>query len=210
MLTPRPHWSPWLPFALLCLLAPAYGQTAPIVNRITTGANVRMRDTPQTGGGEIAKLSIGTVVEVLEQTATKEKIGATEDYWLRVATGDGKTGWLFGGLTIPFNAAQREATYLRIVTDRLKPEAKNFADELDLAGFLTRAIAEMRSPAAIAELELARLLVIGRAMSLAPADKLQQAPYAAAIKTWEKEMVYHEPAGQWLVDSARFWALEKK
>src|SRR5215211_3209740 len=72
-------------------------------SRITVASGVRLRSSPATSADEVARLQIGAVVREMEQSAGKEKISNSEDYWYRVVTGDGKEGWLFGGFTAVFN-----------------------------------------------------------------------------------------------------------
>lgn len=69
--------------------------------RITVVSSARLRTLPQTTAEEIARLPLGTIVSVLDQSAAKERIGGIEDFWYRVKTVAGESGWLFGGLTAP-------------------------------------------------------------------------------------------------------------
>src|SRR5262245_40245796 len=82
------------------------------VQRIVTASNVRMRSAPETNAGILASLSIGTLLTELEVSAGSE--------WFRVQTPDGKSGWVFGNLTEPFNERERTDIYRRIIQSRLK------------------------------------------------------------------------------------------
>ena len=178
--------------------------------RITTATGVRLRREPQMAAEEVARLSLGVLVRELERSDQKEKVGATEDYWYRVAAPNGAEGWLFGGLTAPFDAARRGAIYLKIANDRLKIEEASFAERADLFKFLDRVAAEITGRAPQGELELLRLLALHKSLAAIPFDKLEAAPY----KDWTTEhaarIVYSEPAGQWFVRADALWALEKK
>src|SRR5690242_14989388 len=88
-------------------------------SRITIASGVILRDAPKTSGKEITKLSFGTTVNEKEVSQTKDKIGNKEDYWYHVSLADGKDGWVFGGLTVPFDANRREEIYEKIVKDKL-------------------------------------------------------------------------------------------
>src|SRR5829696_6274588 len=60
-------------------------QGAASSERITTATGVRLRTAPQTSADEVTKLALGVVVRELERSAAKERIGAVEDFWYRVA-----------------------------------------------------------------------------------------------------------------------------
>ncbi len=176
-----------------------------VAQRITVVSGTRLRVLPQTTSDEIARLPLGTVVLVLNQSAAKEKIGQIEDFWYRVKTDDRKNGWVFGGLTAPFSPERREDIYLRIAADRLKSENKNFSEEVELYNFLTRAALEIRSPFVASELELSRLLALSNSLRAIPFNKGRQQPYANWLAVHEREVVYSDPAGMWLVRLERFW-----
>ncbi|HSE97381.1 MAG TPA: SH3 domain-containing protein [Blastocatellia bacterium] len=168
--------------------------------RITAASGVRLRSEPAESAGEITRLGVGTVLRVVEQSSN----------WYRVSTPDGKEGWVFGGHTAAFEAADRDSIYRKIADDRLKVEDATFADLVDLARFLTAASSEVEDREAKAELELARLLAIKRALDEIPVQKQQERQYAAWVESLEDEVVYNEPAGQWLVRSDLFWDLQER
>ncbi|MFN7946910.1 MAG: SH3 domain-containing protein [Blastocatellia bacterium] len=193
---------------LLCGVSLANGQTG--AERITTASGVRLRTAPQTRADEVTRLPLGAVVQVQEQSPGKEKIGQSEDFWYRVTTADSKSGWMFGSFSAPFEPAQRETIYQRIAAERLKVEQANFAELSDLVNFLTRAATETTTPAVTAELELSRLLALGRSLlnlSQTNAEAQAQHPW---VKAHEKEIIYSEPGGLWLVRSEMFRDLQKK
>lgn len=178
--------------------------------RIAIASGVRLRSAPNTSAEEVTRLLIGSVVRELEQSASKEKIGSSEDYWYRVSTGDGKEGWLFGSFTVPFDSNNPAVAYRRIASERLKVEQLSFADVTDLVRFLTSVTADVKDPAASAELEFARLMALKRALNELPPDHTEQSPHGAWIKANEASLVFSEPAGMWFVKSDLFWDLRKK
>lgn len=214
------RWRPLVgPIFILAWLVAARGSTSGAITeaqpdrtaeRITIVSGVRLRTSPLTAAAEITKLPLGTIVVVFDQSAAKDRIGNIEDFWYRVKTSDGISGWLFGGLTAHFSQARREEIYLHIAAERLKNENKNFSEQVALFKFLTQAIAEVKSPAITAELDLARLLALSNSLRAIPFNKDYQQPYASWIKTNETKIVYSEPGGMWLVRLECFWELEKK
>ena len=196
--------------ALLLLFAadatPALGQT-PARKLIVTAAGARLRERPETGAAEAGRLQLGTVVDGLERSAEKSKVGAAEDFWHLVSAPGGARGWVFGGLVAPYEPARRDALYLKLANDRLANPASTFADLSELVRFLDRATREVKSRGTLAELELARLSALARSLAAIPFEQLNGQPYKSWTGEREKEIVYSEPAGQWYVNSNALWNL---
>jgi Bacterial SH3 domain len=195
---------------IACANATSLAQAPLGKSRITVASGVRVRAMPNTTAEEVTKLGIGTLVQELEQSANKERIGGVEDFWYRISAPGGKDGWVFGSFTAPFDTNNRVAIYRRIAAERLKAEQTNFTDMADLGRFLSSVVAEATQPDATAELELARLTAIRRAAEALPTDKQEQPPYQTWIKANEALIVYSEPGGQWMIKAAVFWELAKQ
>lgn len=179
-------------------------------SRITVVSNARLRQSPQLTAEEVARLPLGSIVRVLEQSPAKEVVGGIEDFWYRVETTDGVSGWVFGGLTVSFSPARRDEIYLRIVRERMNIGRNSFPEQTDLFNFLTRAISEVKTRAVVAEFELAQLLALSNSLKAIPFQRNPEQQYASWLKTHEARIVYSEPGGMWLVKSDGFWDLEKK
>ncbi|HYH84190.1 MAG TPA: SH3 domain-containing protein, partial [Pyrinomonadaceae bacterium] len=197
-------------FALTPRNAPARAQSTTTGSRITTASNVRVRSEPNTTAAELVRLPVGVVVETLEHLPDKVKIGEMEDYWYLVSAPGDVKGWVFGGLTAPFDAARRDEIYRKLAEDRLANADASFNDLSDLVKFLDRAAKEVKRRDALASLELARLVALQRSLAAIPFDGLEKPPYIDWTKAREAEIVYSEPAGQWYVRAELLWELEKK
>jgi hypothetical protein len=187
----------------------AFGQAAP-GRLIVTAAGARLRERPETGAAEVGRLTLGAVVDELERSAEKSRVGASEEFWHLVAAPGGARGWVFGGLVSPFDPAQRDALYVKLAKDRLANPASTFAELSELARFLDRATREVKGRDMLAELELARLVALARSLAAMPFEHLSEQPYKSWTDEREKEVVYSEPAGQWYVRSELFWNLQRK
>ncbi len=55
-----------------------------------------MRIDPMIFAGIVSELSKGTTVRVMERSSEKTWVGKTHDYWYKIRTKDGITGWIFG------------------------------------------------------------------------------------------------------------------
>ncbi len=177
---------------------------------ITTASGVRLREHPDAGAAEVGRLQLGLVVEELERSPEKARIGSAEAFWHRVSAPGGASGWVFGSLVAPFDPARRDEIYQRLAADRVANAAATFADLSELVRFLDRAAKEVNSRDALAELELMRLVALARSLANIAMENLEKPPYKPWVTEHEREIVYSEPAGQWFVRSERFWALQQK
>src|SRR4051812_29578153 len=75
---------------MACADATSFAQATLGKSRITVASGVRVRAMPKTTAEEVAKLGIGTLVQELEQSANKERIGGAEDFWYRISAPGGK------------------------------------------------------------------------------------------------------------------------
>jgi len=177
---------------------------------IVTAAGARLRERPETAAAEVGRLTLGAVVDELERSAERSKVGASENFWHLVSAPGGARGWVFGGLVAPFDPAGRDALYLRLANERLANKSATFADLSELVRFLDRATREVKSRDTLAELELARLVALARSLAAMPFESMHNPPYKSWTDERDKEIVYSEPAGQWYVRSELFWNLQRK
>lgn len=67
-----------------------------------------------------------------------------------------------------------------------------------------------QTPTAAATKEYKRLVALSKALKKLPVDKLDREPHKSFIKRNQKDIIYSDPAGEWFVESNRFWDLRKK
>ncbi|HEX8556824.1 MAG TPA: SH3 domain-containing protein [Pyrinomonadaceae bacterium] len=202
--------------AALLLLAAAHAAAEPQAGQaagrslITTATGARLRERPDTGAAEVGRLQLGLVVEELERTAEASAVGSSQGHWHLVSAPGGARGWVFGSLVAPFDPAQRDATYVQLAARRVENAAATFPELSELVRFLDRATKEVKGREALAELELTRLVALGRTLANIPLEELEKPPYKPLVSEYGPEIVYSEPAGQWFVRAERLWNLEKK
>jgi hypothetical protein len=177
---------------------------------ITSASGVRLREQPDADAAEVGRLQLGLVVEELERTPAKAKVGSAEAFWHKVSAPGGARGWVFGSLVAPFDPARRDETYVKLSSERLANAAATFADLTELVRFLDRATKEVGRRDALAELELTRLVALARTLANIPLEDLEKPPYKPWVTEHEREIVYSEPAGQWYVRAELFWDLQQK
>lgn len=187
---------------LLCVLANVSLAAVP-PQRIVTASNVRMRSEPTTKAPEVTKLAFGTLAEEIGKSPQLETINQIQEYWYHLRLPDGTQGWVFGGLTRPFDFNARETIFREMVAARVQNENLNLGECIELYRFVERVIADVSDPAIAVELKFAQLRALQRSVM-----RFEQTP---ALDEWVKEqqanLVYGEPQGMWLVQSELFWQL---
>jgi hypothetical protein len=171
---------------------------------------VRLREQPDPGSTEVARLLLGSVVSTQERTPSKSKVGTAEDFWYLVSAPGGGRGWVFGGLVAPFDPSRREEIYRSLASERLARTDSNFAELSELVRFLSRVTKEVTRREARAELELARLTALARSLASFSIESQEQPPFKAWTTEHDAEINYSEPAGQWYVRSNLFWDLQAR
>ncbi len=79
---------------------------------------------------------------------------------------------------------------------------------LVVTGVLTLTASAQSSAAATKEYN--RLVALAKALAKITGDNMNREPHKSILKKNEKDIVYSEPSGEWLVRSVRFWDLQKK
>jgi hypothetical protein len=179
-------------------------------SKITTASAVRARTGPQFAAQEVGRLKLGTIVNALARSAEQDQIGAKKDYWYRVNLPTGESGWVFGGLLKDYDPAHRGEILRQIIDERLTVEQMTAEDGMDLYNFVLSALTETKDAGARGELELSKLLALSRWFGGIPIEQRERPPYSLWVKAHEREVVYSEPSGQWLVRSGLYWDLERK
>jgi SH3-like domain-containing protein len=75
--------------------AGAVGDTLPATT-IVTSADLKMRIAPNTTAVEIAKLTRGEVVKIVQRSADAVQVGKLSAHWYKVTNTAGLTGWVYG------------------------------------------------------------------------------------------------------------------
>ncbi|MCK5522309.1 MAG: LysM peptidoglycan-binding domain-containing protein [Thiomargarita sp.] len=182
-----------------------------VKQRIMIKTNVNMRSKHKLNARRVGQLKFGTVVKELARSNRQVKIGSSKDYWYQIEKSNGKTGWIFGSMSIPFDAKQKGEIYLQIAQKRLQ-EKLNGSNQIDLLDFLTRAKEEIQFPVEIAvELALLHLSSLQKTLEQLDMDKQNKPPYVAWLKKQEQEelIFYNEIGGNWIINPDVFWRLHE-
>lgn len=177
--------------------------------RMIAASGVRLRERPSVDAPEVARLSIGTVVDELARSPEKVQIGGESEHWYQVRAAAGQEGWVFGVVTSPVEAGGEDAARVKLAERRLGVQDAPFADRVDLYNMLQAAAGSAQGPAK-AEFELLRLLAIRhvldtREVSGAPAAGV--AEWARGLGPW---VAHDEISASWLLKADTLWSLSEQ
>lgn len=167
---------------------------------IVMAAASRIRQQPKADSAQLTLVPIGKTLPVSEKNAA----------WYRVEYASGKSGWISKTIVKNFETASRDEIFREIADKYSKNKNLDFASAAEVSDFLRTAPAFVKDDALKADLGVKRLRVLAAAMRAVPFGKAEQSPYKTFLRAHEKEVVYSEPSGQWLVRSDVFWELHAK
>lgn len=168
--------------------------------RIVVVTDSRIRQQPKSNAPQLSLVKIGKLLPVFE------KNGA----WHRVEYENGKSGWIPNSLTRDYENDNRDEIYQEIADKYVKNKSLDFATAAEVSDFLRTAQVLVRRDETKADLGLKRLRILAAAMKAVPSGKGGTFPYRTFLQAHEKEVVYSEPSGMWLVRSDVFWELHGK
>ena len=167
---------------------------------IVTGTAVGIRELPTVKSNRLTQVKLGKILPVVEKNPS----------FYRVEYADGKSGWISITFTRDFESSKRETLYREIADKYTKNKTLEFADAAEVVDFLKTAQNMAKSDEARADFGFRRLKTLDAALKKIPFGKGDQNPYKAFLEQNEKEVVYSEPSGQWLVRANVLWDLQSK
>jgi hypothetical protein len=194
---------------IICIVALLLGmQSVPSVNsRLISGSDVACRQQPDRVAPIVAKLSLGDLVVVREESSSE----AANWYLLERRTAASRDAaqspcWVHGSLTVEFSEADPQAALLEIARRLLASEATPFENYLQFEKLLGRP-GFRPATATSAQIQLRRLQIIDRAGRILK----DQYPEGVSKRNWLIEhrdlLNYFEPDAAWHVRPDAFWDL---
>ena len=170
---------------------------------IVSATSARVRKEPDLTAETLQTAKVGTIFTLLENN----------ENWYKVQILKGETkesGWISKTIAQPFTSAKRGEIYQKIADKYLAQSSLDFAAAAQLFDFLTTAEKEIKDSKLLADLSFKRLLAIIAALKKIPFDKLSENPFKNFLEANEKEIVYSDPSGQWLLRSDLLWQMHEK
>lgn len=184
------------------LAEPASTPVRQIVAAVTGG---RIRKAPK--NGEILKEApIGTRFAAVSQKGEWDEVrletGAAEE--------DASTGWISKTITEPYDSANPGLQSQRFVEKYFSRKEVSFKTAVQLFEYLPAAADAAKTYEVGGDLRLKSLIALSLALKAIPFGKSESSPYKDFLQKYAADVVYSEPAGEWYVQSEKFWLLHAK
>ncbi len=155
----------------------------------------RIRTQASSSSAELRRAKLGTVLGVSEKKGS----------WYRVqyvVSGKNLSGWIPATAVSDFDANAADEMNSQIVERYFATDGMSFETASELFEFLSK------SKTTSADLGLKRLLSLRQALKAMsqPQNKDQR----EFLKTYDDQIIYSEPSGEWYVRSEKFWDLHSK
>lgn len=169
---------------------------------IVTTFSVPIKSQASGSSSTVTNAKLGSVFRVVDKTPAWYKVEYTSG-------GKTSTGWIAANSTNDMTSAKKTEVYSQIAERNYK-QPMDFASASEFYDFATRVDGDLDSSDQAADLQLKKLLALRSALKDISPEQRASDPYKKFLKAQEKEVVYNEPAGQFLVAADRFWSLHEK
>lgn len=209
--TPKPEPPKETPAASSPEVPPVVEEDDSLVPYIVSIPNLKLRASSNGRSAEVANLSMGTVVGLMQLAKEKSVVNGIESYWCKVIDeANKKTGWVFGGFLQEYADSTRIQTYLNIMKPLMRADPTSYNDEIDKYNFLTRAVTEAQDRAQIAELTLASLVTVKRILTLIYKDPAGINGYKLWLNNHQNELTFHQATGKYYFNPEILWELQSE
>ncbi|MBF0500153.1 MAG: SH3 domain-containing protein [Candidatus Riflebacteria bacterium] len=175
-------------------------------SRIVVGTGVKLRAEASTSSNEVGRLSIGSVISPVKTGEKAQTIGGKTAQWYFISQKD-LEGWVFGGLTEPYDPATSLQTYEKIFKDRLAVDDAQYADMVELFRLAERLSHEEKEISAQTEYELFRLKTLRKALQAWQHVKSGSDDVPTEFRSLKSSLTFSDPSATFTVDSELFWKL---
>ncbi len=167
---------------------------------IVNVTEARVRSTPNLNGKVLGMTKLGTVYPLIKKQGD----------WYNITYSKGTNGWISATIAENFDESRRELVYQSLANKYINRPKLTFNDAVELYDFLTKIQPEIVGKSAEPDLAFKRFLALDAALKAIPIEKTDQNPYKAFTEANQNEVVYSDPAGQYLVIADRLWELREK
>ncbi|MDM8565326.1 LysM peptidoglycan-binding domain-containing protein [Candidatus Halobeggiatoa sp. HSG11] len=144
-------------------------------HKLVTASGINVRSKPKLKKHNVVEqLHFGAIVKQLARTRNPKKAGRFYNYWYKIKTNTGKTGWIFGQYLsefVPVRPEKRAKFYFQIAKKRAKKKM-DLPNQINLVNFLTAIKDDMQaSPKRAAKIAMLHLRSLTKLIAMSKVDK---------------------------------------
>ena len=173
---------------------------------IVSVTNGRVRSRPSLKSSILKEMKIGTRLQKLDETKGWYKVELSSQTESQTA----KTGWISKTISNNFDQNSPDPIFQTISDKYFKRRSLSFRTASQLFEFLGPAADDAKTFEVGGDLRLKRLLALSKAIGNINYNQSESSLYKEFLSATAEDVVYHEPAGMWIVRSARFWELHNR
>ena len=181
----------------------AQEETSLIIVSVASG---RVRNNPSLQSTILEEMKLGSRLTKIGENKRWNKVELSK----KTETEDAKIGWISKTISKDIDVSKPDVVFQEIADRYLKRKSLNFKTAKQLFEFLGPAADDAKTFETGGDLRLKRLLALSAAIAKVKFNQSEKAPYKEFLKKHNDSVIYHEPAGMWIVKSARFWELHER
>lgn len=166
----------------------------------------RIRSEPNRKAKILKEMKVGSRLPLLEENKGWYKVELS----VSTDTEPGSTGWISKTIAYKLSDADPGPIYVQIANKYFNRRSMDFRTAESLMEFLGTAADDSKTFETGGELRLNRLRALSIAISKIGYDQPDKPPYKEFLAKYDDEVIYHEPAGIWIVRSSKFWELHQR
>ena len=199
----------YMAFALaiaLVALEPAHGKFLQVEETsevIVSVVNGRVRSSPSLKSEILKEMKVGSRLTYVDENSR----------WFKVSLSDAgeeqaeKVGWISKTIATKFDSADPDPIFQKIANRYLQRKSLSFKAASQVFEFLQPAADEAKTYETGGDIRLKRFLILSKALGNINFDHANKSPYKEFLTKYDDVVIYHEPAGMWIVRSDRLWEL---
>ncbi|MEZ5345851.1 MAG: SH3 domain-containing protein [Pyrinomonadaceae bacterium] len=182
--------------------ATSFQQSEIIVNVI----GGRIRSEPNLTAKILKEMKVGSRLPLVEENGGWYKVEVAQPDEAET----GAYGWISKTISTKLTDSDPGPIFAEIAEKYFQRESMNFQTAESLMEFLESAADDSKTYEIGGNLRLKRLLALSIAISKIGFDQSEQPPFKAFLSKYRDDVIYHEPAGIWIVRSSKFWELHQR
>lgn len=185
-------------------IQPGIDESENIIVSVTGG---RIRNKPSLDSEILEQMKVGAVLPLLEENKGWFKVRLSDS---TVSEEEQKSGWISKTISEKFDQTKPDSIFKKIADRYFSRKSLTFKTAAELFEFLGPAADDAKTYEIGGYLRLKRLMALSEALRNIRPERQNKSPFKEFLEKYKADVVYSEPAGQWMARSEKFWQLHQR